>query len=168
MARRKRRDDPRRVSSPLPSPSETQPRSIDTGQQMRDALRVARAEQARRFAEASIASRLARRRLEIEDLRRNRYERKEISLPTYRREDGSAALVTGQQVRSPKLLRQGMPEQVRYVFRDSRGTIVCQRRQIRRRVIFALQLSRKGKGSGRRFRPARWSEQSYIVCRRMR
>ena len=168
MARRKRRDDPRRVSSPLPSPSETQPRSIDTGQQMRDALRVARAEQARRFAEASIASRLARRRLEIEDLRRNRYERKEISLPTYRREDGSSALVTGQQVRSPKLLRQGMPEQVRYVFRDSRGTIVCQRRQIRRRVIFALQLSRKGKGSGRRFRPARWSEQSYIVCRRMR
>lgn len=168
MARRKRRDEPRRVSSPLPSPSETQPRSIDTGQQMRDALRVARAEQARRFVEASIASRLARRRLEIEDLRRNRYERKEISRPTYRREDGGSALVTAQQVRNPKLLRQGLPEQLRYVFHDPRGTIVCQRRQIRRRVIFALQLSRKGKGSGSRFRPARWTEKSYIVCRRVK
>lgn len=167
MARRKRREDePRRVSSPLPSPPETQPRSIDTGQQMRDALRVARAEQARRFAEASIASRLARRRLEVEDLRRNRYERKEISRPAYRREDGGSALVTAQQVRNPKLLRQGLPEQLRYVFHDSRGTIVCQRRQIRRRVIFALQLSRKGKGSVSSFRPARWTEKSYIVCRR--
>lgn len=167
MARHKRRDDPRRVSSPLPSPSETQPRSIDTGQQMRDAFRVARADQARRFVEASIASRLARRRLEIEDLRRNRYERKELSRPAYQREDGSPAPVTAQQVRNPKLLSQGLPEQLRYVFRDPRGTIVCQRRKIRRRVIFALQLSRKGKGSGPRFRPARWTERSYIVCRRV-
>lgn len=168
MARRKRRDEPRRVSSPLPSPSETQPRSIDTGQQMRDAFRVARADQARRFVEASIASSLARRRLEIEDLRRNRYERKEIPVETYRREDGRSAPIDARQVRNAGMLRQGMPAQVRYVFRDSRGTIVCQRRQIRRRVIFALQLSRKGKGSGRPFRPARWTERSYIVCRRMK
>lgn len=167
MARHKRSDEPRRASSPLPSPSETQPRSIDTGQQMRDAFRVARASQARRFVEAFIASRLARRRLEIEDLRRNRYERKEISRPTYRREDGRTALVTAQQVRNPKLLRQGLPEQVRYVFHDPRGIIVCQRRRIRRSVIFALQLSRKGKGSVFRFRPARWTERSYIVCRRV-
>lgn len=166
MARRKRRDEPRRVSSPLPSPPETQPRSIDTGRQMRDALRVARADQARRFVEASIASRLAR--LEIEDLRRNRYERKEIPVETYRRADGSPAPVVVGQVRNAKLLHQGLPPQVRDVFRDSRGTIVCQRRQIRRRVIFALQLSRKGKGSGPRFRPARWTEKSYIVCRRVR
>ena len=135
---------------------------------MRDAFRVARADQARRFVEASIASRLARRRLEIEDLRRNRYERKEISRPTYRRADGSPAPVVVGQVRNAKLLHQGLPPQVRYTFRDSRGTIVCQRRQIRRRVIFALQLSRKGKGSGRPFRPARWTEKSYIVCRRMK
>lgn len=133
---------------------------------MRDAFRVARADQARRFVEASLAARLAR--LETEDLRRNRYERKEIPVETYRREDGRTALVTAQQVRKPKLLRQGLPEQVRYVFRDPRGTIVCQRRRIRRAVIFALQLSRKGKGSGARFRPARWTEKSYIVCRRVR
>lgn len=167
MAKRKRRlEEPRRVSLPFPSPAETQPRSIDTGQQMRDAFRVARADQARRFVEASLASRLAR--LETEDLRRNRYERKEIPVETYRREDGRTALVTAQQVRNPKLLRQGLPEQVRYVFRDPRGTIVCQRRRIRRSVIFALRLSRKGKGSVPRFRPARWTEKSYIVCRRVR
>lgn len=167
MAKRKRRlEESRRVSPPFPSPSETQPRSIDTGQQMRDAFRVARADQARRFVEASLAARLAR--LETEDLRRNRYERKEIPVETYRRADGSPAPVVVRQVRDAKLLHQGLPPQVRYEFRDSRGTIVCQRRQIRRRVIFALQLSRKGKGSGRRFRPARWTERSYIVCRRVR
>lgn len=165
MAKRKRRLDESRRVSPLLSSQETLPRSIDTGPQTRDAFRVARADQARRFVEASLAARLAR--LEAEDLRRNRYERKEISRPTYRREDGSSALVTARQVRDPKLLRQGLPEQVRYVFRDPRGTIVCQRRRIRRSVIFALQLSRKGKGSGRPFRPARWTEKSYIVCRRV-
>lgn len=166
MARRKRRDEPRRVSSPLPSPSETQPRSIDTGQQMRDAFRVARADQARRFVEASIASRLARRRLEIEDLRRNRYERKELVHPRYLREDGKAALVE-QRLRERQLGLQGkrLPPLLRAEFRDPQETLVCVRRRARRSVLFALR--KVGKGSGRK-RKARWSDHSYIVCRRVR
>lgn len=165
MARRKRRDEPRRVSSPLPSPSETQPRSIDTGQQMRDAFRVARADQARRFVEASIAS-TARRRLEIEDLRRNRYERKELVHPRYLREDGKAALVE-QRLRERQLGLQGkrLPPLLRAEFRDPQETLVCVRRRVRRSVLFALR--KVGKGSGRK-RKARWSDQSYIVCRRVR
>ena len=166
MARRKRRDEPRRVSSSLPSPSETQPRSIDTGQQMRDAFRVARADQARRFVEASIASRLARRRLEIEDLRRNRYERKEIVHPRYAREDGKTAVVAQRvRERAPDLQGRRLPPLLRAEFLSPRDTLVCVRRRARKAVLFALR--KIGKGSGRK-RKARWTEKSYIVCRRVR
>lgn len=165
MAKRKRRlEESRRVSPPFPSPSETQPRSIDTGQQMRDAFRVARADQARRFVEASLASRLAR--LETEDLRRDRYERKELVHPRYLREDGKAALVE-QRLRERQLGLQGkrLPPLLRAEFRDPQETLVCVRRRARRSVLFALR--KVGKGSGRK-RKARWSDHSYIVCRRVR
>jgi hypothetical protein len=165
MAKRKRRlEESRRVSPPFPSPSETQPRSIDTGRQMRDAFRVARADQARRFVEASLASRLAR--LETEDLRRNRYERKELVHPRYLREDGKAALVE-QRLRERQLGLQGkrLPPLLRAEFRDPQETLVCVRRRARRSVLFALR--KVGKGSGRK-RKARWSDHSYIVCRRVR
>nr|DAJ57223.1 MAG TPA: hypothetical protein [Microviridae sp.] len=165
MAKRKRRlEESRRVFPPLPSPSETQPRSIDTGQQMRDALRVARADQARRFVEASLAARLAR--LETEDLRRNRYERKELVHPRYLREDGKAALVE-QRLRERQTGLQGerLPPLLRAEFRDPQETLVCVRRRARRSVLFALR--KVGKGSGRK-RKARWSDHSYIVCRRVR
>jgi hypothetical protein len=138
MAKRKRRlEESRRVSPPFPSPSETQPRSIDTGRQMRDAFRVARADQARRFVEASLASRLAR--LETEDLRRNRYERKELVHPRYLREDGKAALVE-QRLRERQLGLQGkrLPPLLRAEFRDPQETLVCVRRRARRSVLFAL------------------------------
>jgi hypothetical protein len=165
MAKRKRRlEESRRVSPPFPSPSETQPRSIDTGRQMRDAFRVARADQARRFVEASLASRLAR--LETEDLRRNRYERKELVHPRYLREDGKAALVE-QRLRERQLGLQGkrLSPLLRAEFRDPQETLVCVRRRARRSVLFALR--KVGKGSGRK-RKARWSDHSYIVCRRVR
>lgn len=58
-----------------------------------------------------------------------------------------------------------MPEQMRDEFRFPRQTIVCIRRQARRRVLFALRQIGKGAG-GKKFRPAKWSESSRIVCRR--
>uniref|UniRef100_A0AAU8B8L3 Uncharacterized protein n=1 Tax=Dulem virus 92 TaxID=3145803 RepID=A0AAU8B8L3_9VIRU len=164
MAKRKRGlDESRRVSPPLPSSQETQPRSIDTGKQMRDALRVARADEARRFVEASLAARLAR--LETEDLRRNRYERKELVRPRYFREDGKTALV-GQRLRERAADLQGnrLSPLLRSEFLSPRDTLVCVRRRARKATLFALR--KIGKGSGRK-RKARWSEQSYIVCRRV-
>lgn len=163
MAKKRRLDESRRVSPPLPSSQETLPRSIDTGKQMRDAFRVARADEARRFVEASIASRLAR--LEAEDLRRNRYERKELVHPRYSRADGKTALVEQRlRERVPDLQGNRLPPLLRFEFRSPRDTLVCVRRRARKAVLFALR--KIGKGSGRK-RKARWSEQSYIVCRRV-
>uniref|UniRef100_A0AAU8B6W5 Uncharacterized protein n=1 Tax=Dulem virus 91 TaxID=3145802 RepID=A0AAU8B6W5_9VIRU len=146
---------------------EIQPRNFDTGNQMRDTLGIARAINARRFdADTIIKQRLeSLRRQEIEDLRRNRRENQDIARKTYRRRDAGTAHVIGREVRTPEMQKQNMPSRLRYEFQDSQGTIVCQRRRTRRSIIFALQ--RAGRG-GRRNKKARWSDQSYIVCRRVK
>lgn len=149
---------------------ETLPRNNDTENQMRDALSIARAPYARRFDDSRyLAERLgslrALRNLEIEDLRRNRRERQDIARQTYRRSDAGVAHVVGREIRTPQMRQQNMPARLRYEFQDSRGTIVCERRRTRRSVIFAMQ--RAGKG-GRKNRKARWTEKSYLVCRRVR
>lgn len=171
MAHRKK---PRRVDpvnrSNREQNQETLPRNNDTENQMRDALSIARAPYARRFDDGRyLAERLgslrALQRLEIEDLRRNRRERQDIARQTYRRRDAGVAHVVGREIRTPKMREQNMPSRMRYEFQDSRGTIVCERRRARRSVIFAMQ--RAGKG-GRRNRKARWTEKSYLVCRRLR
>lgn len=168
MAHKKhRRVDPARN---LKQHQETLPRNNDTGNQMRDALSIARAPYARRFDDSRyLAERLgslrALRNLEIEDLRRNRRERQDIARQTYRRNDAGVAHVVGREIRTPQMRQQNMPSRLRYEFQDSRGTIVCERRRARRSVIFAMQ--RAGKG-GRKNRKARWSEKSYLVCRRVR
>lgn len=56
-----------------------------------------------------------------------------------------------------------LPERVRDEFYNPRQTVVCIRRQTRRRVLFALRQIGRGSGAKRR---ARWSETSRIVCRR--
>lgn len=153
----------RQAANPI---QETQPRSIDTGRQMRDTLRVARADNARRFVSDVIAQRLSvLRHLEIEDLRRSRYVLQDTPRQTYRREDGRAAVVTVRSVRKTDVRGRRMPSQVRDVFLHPAGVLVCQRRQARRRVIFALYKDRIG---GKSFRPAKWTDRSYIVCQRVR
>lgn len=55
--------------------------------------------------------------------------------------------------------------QLRDVFHQPRQTLVCIRRRARRAILFALQ--KVGHGARRRrLRRARWSESSYIRCRR--
>ena len=60
---------------------------------------------------------------------------------------------------------QFVPGAMRDVFDKPRQTLVCIRRRTRRAVLFALQKIGHGAG-GRRLRRARWSEASYIRCRR--
>lgn len=93
---------------------------------------------------------------EVEDLRR-------VPAPfkkdRYLRNDGTPA-------RYGMLPVQGrMPhvrEQLRPKFYQPKQTLVCLRRQTRRRVIFALQ--KAGKGGGRQ-KPAKWTAKSYIRCK---
>lgn len=133
-------------------------------QQMRDPIRVARAVEARRFADALQRieeRRLSMARMQTEDLR---HERQDLQRRTYLRSDGRPANVERDNIRQSPVRNQ-MPPQMRDVFSDSRSTLVCQRRRTRREVIFALQ--RAGKG-GKRNRRARWTEKSEIVCRKVR
>lgn len=162
--RKVRRVDP---AQPHKLNQETQPRNNDTGNQMRDAVGIARAAHARRFdADSIIKQRLeSLRRQDIEDLRRNRRERRDIGYQTYQNIEGRAVPVYGREVYTPEMQRAGMHPRLQYVFQDSRGTLVCQRRRTRRSVLFALRKTGRG---GKRNRRARWTEKSYLVCRRVR
>lgn len=53
-------------------------------------------------------------------------------------------------------------EQVRPYFPLPKKTLVCIRRQTRKRVLFALQKAGRGGGSQK---PARWTAKSYIRCK---
>lgn len=156
-----------RVDFPSPS-QETQARSFDTEQQMRDALRIARDTSSRRFAERYLAERLGSLRAlrEIEDRRLHEYQKDGVLSGSYRRTDGSRAEIRRLPVRRDPLPNQRLYSPMRDFFRDPRRVLACIRRDIRRRVIFALQLSRKGGRGAKRFRKAHWTESSYIVCKR--
>lgn len=99
---------------------------------------------------------------ETEDLRR---ARPLAQSRQYKRVDGSPAPFG----RKPVQDRRGllwMRESMRLSFYDPRKTLVCRRRQARKRVLFALQKV-GGKGGAKRNRSikARWSAQSYIRCK---
>ena len=150
-------------------PSPPRGRSIDTEKQMRDPF----LDRSRLLARRSVASLLRPprplrtfRNLMTEDLRREK-KHIESNFPTqtYRREDGSQAVIVGRQVDTPRMRKQRMPSRLRYEFSDPDRTLVCQRRKTRRAAIFAMQ--RAGKG-GKRNRRARWTDKSYIVCQKGR
>lgn len=63
---------------------------------------------------------------------------------------------------TPRIKAPTIRYTVRRQFKDSRRTIVCIRRRIRRSVLFASQ--KTGKGSGQKLR--RFNENSQIKCRR--
>ena len=109
---------------------------------------------------------------EVEDLRHDHGKRKEHH-PDSRREalkrhyklvDGTRAGVTYKGVRVHPRLRRVFSS-LRLSFQDAKKTVVCIRRQARKRVLFALQKV-GGRGTGtKRPRPARWTESSYIRCK---
>nr|CAI9750486.1 hypothetical protein PTVJELPE_PTVJELPE_CDS_0007 [Cressdnaviricota sp.] len=121
---------------------------------------------ARRSVRESLLSPRAFRNLAVEDLRREkRFLSENLPTQTYRRETGSPASVVGREVHTDKMRKQGMPSRLRYEFEDPKRTLVCIRRKARRAVIFAMR--RAGKG-GRKNRKARWTEKSYVTCRKGR
>lgn len=121
---------------------------------------------ARRSVRESLLSPRAFRNLMTEDLRREkRFLSENLPTQTYRRETGSPAPVVGREVHTDKMRKQGLPSRLRYEFEDPKRTLVCIRRKARRAAIFAMR--RAGKG-GRKNRKARWTDKSYITCRKGR
>lgn len=165
MSKKTRKRVEKEISSSKVSSNQTLIRSVDTENQMRDASRIARANHARRFDGDDILRKRIEsfHRQQVEDLRRNRRENQEIARQVYRREDANVAPVDARELDTPYMRRKGMSPKVQYVFRDSRGTIVCVRRRARRAVLFAMR--KTGKNS--RNRRAKWSDRSYIVCKKV-
>lgn len=100
----------------------------------------------------------------IEDLRNERPipNSTKVRQKEYRRDDGTLAGY------GPVLVRSRMPSvspRLRVAFYRPQRVLVCQRRQARRRVLFALS---KGRGTGRPkvWRRARWTAKSYVSCKR--
>lgn len=100
----------------------------------------------------------------IEDLRHNepRPNSSKIYSQRYHRDDGTLAGFGPRPVRSRVL---PVRVQMRVSFHQPERTLVCHRRQARRRVLFALQASGRGRKSPRVFRKARWTTKSHIRCK---
>lgn len=155
-----RRRDKRPDSSPSQRP-ELRHRTTDA-RSLLDRSRLL----ARRSVRESLLSPRAFRSLITEDLRREkRFLSENLPTQTYRRDTGSPAPVVGREVHTDKMRKQGLPSRLRYEFEDPKRTLVCIRRKARRAVIFALR--RAGKG-GRKNREARWTDKSYVTCRKGR
>lgn len=158
MARRHR--DRRLDSSPQRG------RSIVTEKQMRDPILDRSRHLARRFADVPLHPIRTIRNLMTEDLRRERlFQTQNLPTQTYRCVDGSSAVIDGVQVDSNKMRQQRVPPRLRFEFRDPHRTLVCVRRKTRRAAIFAM---RKAGKFGKRNRKARWTDSSYIACRKGR
>lgn len=100
----------------------------------------------------------------IEDLRHAepRPNSSKIQSQRYHRDDGTVAGYGPVHVRSRML---PVRAQVRLSFHQPERTLVCVRRQTRRRVLHALQKIGRGRGTKKPKR-ARWTAKSYIRCKR--
>ena len=100
----------------------------------------------------------------IEDLRyaEPRPNSSKIQSQRYHRDDGTLAGFGPRPVRSRVL---PVRVQMRVSFHQPERTLVCYRRQARRRVLFALQAAGRGRKSPRVFRKARWTTKSHIRCK---
>lgn len=100
----------------------------------------------------------------IEDLRHAepRPNSSKIQSQRYHRDDGTVAGYGPVHVRSRML---PVRPQVRLSFHRPERTVVCIRRQTRRRVLHALQKIGRGRGAKKPKR-ARWTAKSYIRCKR--
>ena len=99
----------------------------------------------------------------IEDLRHAepRSNSSKIQSQRYKRDDGTLAGYGPVHVRSRML---PVRTQVRLSFYQPERTLVCVRRQARRRVLHALQKIGRGRGTKKPKR-ARWTAKSYIRCK---
>ena len=157
MARKHRKSDQRYIAKP------DTPHSL---QQMRGPLLDRSRSLARRSVTDPYQAMRAIRNLMTEDLRREkRHLDANLPFQVYRRSDGGQAHVIGREVDTPVMRRKGLPSRLRYEFQDPNRTLVCVRRKVRRSVIFAMRKSGKG---GKRNRRARWTDKSYISCRKGR
>ena len=100
----------------------------------------------------------------IEDLRHvePRPNSTKVQSQRYKRDDGTLAGFGPVHVRSRML---PVRTQVRLSFHQPERTLVCVRRQARRRVLHALQKIGRGRGAQKPKR-ARWTAKSYIRCKR--
>ena len=142
-------------------------RQLGTLDQMRDSLNRSRL-LARRFDDFnSMLNRLRQvsNRLAVEDLRRDRYVQEQIGYQTYRQDDAREAPVVRRVVDTHPMRIRNMSFRMRDEFKHARRTLVCQRRHARREVLFAMRRTGKGGAKNRR---ARWTDKSYISCKRGR
>lgn len=129
--------------------------------QMRDRLRSLRARTLTRPGVLDIKNLFVRKPdlREVEDLRHDKA--RPVQQRRYMRVDGTPARFGYAQVQIHSRLRR-LRESLQLHFHDPRKTVVCVRRQARRRVLFALQKTGK---NGRGNRRARWSASSRIRCK---
>lgn len=163
----------RRVSSPSPSPVHS-PQTPEASQ-MRDRLAVAREQLNEMLLSRGVLSfnneQNPFRHDELslaEDRRRIPHEKNFQAVAQRHFLINGAVAEHGFNRRKAEIPRPRrmlwLPQPVRDEFYKPRQTVVCIRRQTRRRVLFAMR--KIGRGSGARPRKARWSETSRIVCRR--
>lgn len=163
----------RRVSSSSPSPVNS-PQTFEASQ-MRDRLAVAREQLNEMLLSRGVLSfnneqnPLRHDELSLaEDRRRISHEKNLHATAERHFLVNGAPAEHGYNRRPASVVRQRrmlwLPQPVRDEFHYPEKTVVCIRRQTRRRVLFALR--QIGRGSGAKPRKARWSETSRIVCRR--
>lgn len=147
--------------SPLHRPPPLTPEAFQTRDPL---LRVARPAVVHRLAGALDRDRIILRSLlhdPISDLRQaedRRQLHRHYQQRQYLRIDGTPA--------RPRMLPlqsglRGLRSQMRFQFPVPKETLVCVRRQVRRRIIFAMQKA----GRGGQKKPS-WTETSRVVCRR--
>ena len=162
MAKRRRE---RKVEHPAISPSRpsiSPDRVLHIENQMRGLLEAARAPRARRFVtplkvQSRINEIIKSETSHAQDVRRRPRIHKRLS--------GTVQSDPPQRntLHRSELLQRNLPAQVRDILLDSERALECTRRETRREVLFSLRRTGKnGKGN----RKARWTEDSYISCKR--
>ena len=133
--------------------------------QMRDRLFLRSLAPRRRGVLDSILDNMIRRPIlrEVEDLRNAPARTRQVRSQGYKRDDGTPARF-GYVPVQPRMSQ--LPPRLRLSFYEPRKTVVCQRRQARRRVLFAL--SAVGRGARKKPRKAKWTVKSFIQCRGIR
>lgn len=163
MAKKSRQTHKRSTSQTPPAPR----RETEAFQpQMRDRHLLRSLAPVRRGVLDSVLDNMIRRPYlrEVEDLRHAPARTRKVQPQGYKRDDGTHAGYGYVPVR-PRMPE--LPARLRLSFHVPQKTVVCIRRQARRRVLFALQALGRGRGA-KKSRRARWTAKSYIQCRGVR
>lgn len=101
---------------------------------------------------------------EVEDLRYGKPHTRSLVERQYKCTDGTPAGY-GRRFVPVQNRVYGLHESLRLQFHQPVKTVVCRRRQTRRRILFALSPLHGKRGSGLGRRRAKWTRSSYIQCR---